>query len=416
LSGFSVYTWIRLLHLLGLLALGLVALLWVRTLRLALAGTIAVAAVILFHPALPQAWGSIDGMDSLYSTALLWLGAWCAYRFRDCLDRQLPLVLMLFVLAVGFKEYAFAMAPLCAWVAICFSPRRRFLRAAIVGGAVCLAIVAILIIRQYVVPLSDVGTHRGFEYILLTPRQILLNFAILATGALFFGNSIFVYVHQSPAIFAMVALAVLLAGAVIAIGLLRYARQDRLDVPREREPARWIIFLLGSLLAGTFPIWIMFHVSEMYLPPIILPLALLCGLSADGYRQATTKARAVVALLAIVALISSLLTIRVKIDGLHDVGDRAAEQIRQILSYLPPDASDKKIAILFDTASLPARRTYAVYRMGDEVLLVHAGVLEWPRPEKNLRLTSLTNEPLPNPEQYDLILHWNNQARRFEKR
>src|SRR4029079_8514614 len=120
--------------------------------------------------------------------------------------------------------------------------------------------------------------HRGFEYILLTPRQILLNFAILATGALFFGNSIFVYVHQSPAIFAMVALAVLLAGAVIAIGLLRYARQDRLDVPREREPARWIIFLLGSLLAGTFPIWIMFHVSEMYLPPIILPLALLCGL------------------------------------------------------------------------------------------------------------------------------------------
>src|SRR5207247_3281024 len=133
------------------------------------------------HPALPQAWGSIDGVDSLASTAMLWLAAWCAWRFRDSLSVGILLALLCFAVGVGFKEYAFAIAPLTAWALLCFSSRRRWIGAIAMGGAVSIAILAIILIRQHVVPLSDVGTRRGFEYILLTPRQIAQNFVVMAT-------------------------------------------------------------------------------------------------------------------------------------------------------------------------------------------------------------------------------------------
>src|SRR5262249_4136224 len=155
---------------------------------------------------------------SLASTALLWLGAWSAWRFRDRPRVAGALVLLCFFAAVGFKEYAFAMAPLSALVMLWFSPRRPWLDAIAMGLAVSIAILAILVIRQYAVPLTAI-TNRGFEYILLTPRQVATNFAILATGSLFFGNSIWVFVHESASVLAIVALALLIAASVITLGL-----------------------------------------------------------------------------------------------------------------------------------------------------------------------------------------------------
>src|SRR5947207_15239705 len=125
----------------------------------------------------------------------------------------------------------------------------------------------------------------------------------------------------------------------------------------------------------------------MYLPPTVVPLALLCGMAGDAYRPATKKVTVPILVIALVGLISSIWTIRVKIDGLRDVGDRAAAQIDQILAFLSPDARDRRIALIFDPDQLPPPpRTYSVYRMGDEMLLVHPTVLEWPRPGMNLRI------------------------------
>ena len=49
----------------------------------------------------------------------------------------------------------------------------------------------------------------------------------------------------------------------------------------------------------------------------------------------------------------------------------------------------------------------------DEVLLVHEIVLEWPRPGSNRKLTSKTDEPIANPQEYDLILRWDAPSRHF---
>src|SRR5262249_43040534 len=57
LPGFTPYFWIRCAHLLGLLGMGLVTLLWVRTLRLGWIGIVVAGLVIFLHPTLPQAWG-----------------------------------------------------------------------------------------------------------------------------------------------------------------------------------------------------------------------------------------------------------------------------------------------------------------------------------------------------------------------
>jgi hypothetical protein len=416
LPGLPTYAWIRAAHLSAFLALGLITLLWVRTMQLGWPGTIAAGLIIFCHPTLPQAWGSIDGVDSLASTTFLWLGAWCAWRWRARLSGATALVLLCFQLAVGFKEYAFAMAPLSALVALCFAPpSRRWLSAIVLGGAVSIAILVMIIIRHYVVPLSNVGTQRGFEYILLTPRQIAQNFAVLGTGLLFFGNSIWVYVHQSARVLALVAVFVLVSASVIAGGVILRLRQNALPGAAQISMRRWVAFLLLSFVAASFPVWIMFHVSEMYLPPMIVPLALLGGIASDGYRRARKMVTVPIFVIALVGLVSSLWTIRIKIAGLRDVGDRAAAQIEQILSFLPPDAHDKRIAILFDSSQLPPRRTYAVYRMGDEVLLVHEIVLEWPRSGKNLKLTSKTDELLANPQDYDLILRWDAPSQRFIK-
>jgi hypothetical protein len=336
-----------------------------------------------------------------------------AWRFRARLAVATGLVLLCFLLAVGFKEYAFALAPLGGLVAVCFAPRRKWLSAAVIGGAACIAIIVIIIIRRYVVP----GVYqRGFEYILLTPKQVAQNFTVMATGLLFFGDSVWVCVHWGRPVAALVGLVMLLSASVIGAGIMLAARRGwGADLPLDRSPRRWIAFLFLSFVAASFPVWIMFHVSEMYLPQIIVPLALLCGIAADGYRKARKMVTVPIFALALAALVSSIWTIRAKVAGLRGVGDRAAAQIEQILSFLPPDAHDKRIAILFDSSQLPPRRTYAVYRMGDEVLLVHESVLDWPRPGKHLTLTSKTDEPLADPDKYDLILRWDAQEGRFAK-
>ena len=54
------------------------------------------------------------------------------------------------------------------------------------------------------------------------------------------------------------------------------------------------------------------------------------------------------------------------------------------------------------------------FQDGDEVLLVHESVLDWPCPGRNLKLKSLTDQPLVDPQNYDLILRWDARRQRFE--
>jgi hypothetical protein len=201
---------------------------------------------------------------------------------------------------------------------------------------------------------------------------------------------------------------------VIAVGIFKRLRADADPKPNDGA-GRWIVFLLVSFIASTFPANVMFHVSEMYLVPAMLPLALLCGMSADGWRRARTPLRFAACAIAILALLSSAWTAHQKVAGLVDVGDRAERQIQQVLSMLPPDAHDLKIALLFDLDRLPPRRTYAVYRMGDEILLVHPMVFDWMVPQRHLTLAAFgTSNPDYHADQYDVTFIWDPESQSFK--
>ena len=396
--------WIRVLHFIGMSGYLLVLALWLSRMNLSAVGCAVAGAVFLFHPVLPQALGSIDGIDGIAASALIWLGAWFALIWRDRIVGALIATMICFVLAAGWKEYSFTIVPLATWTAICFGGKNRWRNAGVLFAALVVVFAGVLVVRQIAMP-SGFGAVRGMNYVALNPVQWVVNAAVMTTGLLFFGNSIWVFVHQSPAVLSIVGLCVMLAFGWIVLGLL----------PLKQDSRRiWILFLFGSFFAASFPENVIFHFSEMYLSPLLLPLALLCGLAWEGWRTKPKPIRCIAMGLAIAALVSSMITIHAKIEGLRNVGERAENQMRQVLALLPANAHDVKVAMLFDPAELPPRRTYAVYRMGDEVLVVHAVAFDWLVPQRHLTLGSFVlGDPEFHPKDWDFIYLWDARKQQF---
>jgi hypothetical protein len=393
---------IRVLHFSAMSGYAIVLALWIARLRLTGFGSAVACALVMFHPALPQALGSVDGVDSIASSALIWLGAWFVLVWREHLIRALIAASVCFILAAGWKEYSFALVPLAVWTCLCFSTRARWRNSIILGIGLCIVLAAILAVRQRAMP-GGYGAIKGGSYVSHNPVQWIKNIVTLGLGLLFFGDSIWVYLHQTATVLGMVALSVLIAFATIVIGLFKRGAS-----------LKWIAFLTGSFVAAGLPAIVIFHVSEMYLPPFLIPLALLCGLSAEGWKRASTAMRTIVGGLALVALFSSIWAIHVKIEGLRDVGNRAERQLRQILTLLPPDAHDLKIALLFDPHELSPLRTFAVYRMGDDMLLVHPVCFNWLVPDRHIEMASfwITDQDY-HPADYDVRLRWDCKQQAF---
>src|SRR5437762_2111417 len=143
---------IRVAHFCGLAMFAGVVLLWTRTLKLGVAGTWAAAIGSCFHPVLPQSWGSIDGVDALVSSAMVWLGAWCVWRFREHIIPATLGALLCFAVGIGFKEFAFALVPMAALTVLMFWRSRRILGGVVVVGTLMLAVVALLMLRERVIP------------------------------------------------------------------------------------------------------------------------------------------------------------------------------------------------------------------------------------------------------------------------
>jgi len=396
--------WIRAMTMAGALFYAWVALLWLRAMPVGHAATVAGLAVMFFHPVLPQAVASIDSIDTLASSALLWLGAWCTYRWRDRLTIALPAALGCFFLGVGFKENLFALAPLAAIVLWLFRRQRRVGSATLAFLVLIAAAVPMILIRRHVI---DTGLEAGEKMLLMTPRQLAQNVVIFATGLLFFGDSLWVFVHQSTVVLAMVAAACFIAFGAMIGGILR-------SLPV--LPLRWLLFAVVGIALASFPTVLLYHVSEMYVPPMLLPFALLCGIAADGWWVGGSRAgRVGLVGLATVALVSSVWTIQDKVNGLVDCGVRAERQLRQVLDYVPPRTKNKSIMLLFDAHTLPDRRTYAVFRMGDEILLVHEVTPEWLRPGDGLKLQSrVVDDPRTFDQTgWDLVLLWDSSKQQF---
>ena len=434
--------WIRVLHLLSMIFYAAVAMLWFRSAGLARAGLLVAIFVMFLHPVLPQAVGSIDGYNSLTSSAFLWLGAWCILHFRDKPLPAAATALICFALGAGFKEYAWGLLPLSMLTVICFWRRRRWIGIVLMTLIIGLAILAAIKVRQYTVPAESPGSFqkavasaRGWDYISLKPADLFSNVVensmMFVVGTLLFINSVWVYVERTPEAYMAALVAMLLVIVTVGVGLFMLLKErahagdepDGADVPPPDRKGVWIVFLLLSLGAATCPAIIMKHVSEMYVPPLVLPFAALCGLAADGWTHARAPARYAATAVALAALVSSLLTIWWKINDLVDVGNRADRQLRQIVSFLPPDAHDMRVWIIFPHSTSLAFRAYAVFRITDTYLLSHGEALGWPLPNRNLWLETggvndLSDEGL---RQYDfaklgeLVLGWDAQKKQFFK-
>ena len=409
---------VRALHLLSAIAYACAALPWIRAARLGRAGATVAIAIMLLHPVLPQAVGSIDGFNSLVSSAFLWLGAWFVLVWRDRPTRALAAAALCFVAGVLFKEYAFALVPLSMLTLLCFR-RGRAIRwslafALVLGGLLLL----LIFVRRYTIP-PDPLSQGGWNYLAADPvalaRNVAINTVLLASGSMFFGNSVWAYVNQSLAVMGVVGASVVAVIALVAWGL--WLRDGEPEQPDDRPLPRWIVYLLLSFAAASFPAILVNRVSEMYVPPLVLPLALLCGFAADGFTRARAPARAIATTAGLAMLVSSILAIRAKVDGLVDVGRRADRQLRQVLAFLPPDAHDMRICTRFLARDRRPRDLYAVFRVPDPVLVPHAIALNWPRPYRNLVLDSDTVVSFDevDPSNYDLALGWDAQRQQFFK-
>jgi hypothetical protein len=220
-------------------------------------------------------------------------------------------------------------------------------------ASLAIASLAMIFIRFYVI---RGGLEAGGAMLRINPRQLVENTALFASGLLFFGDTIWVYVNQSKAVLALVGMACLTSFAVIVAGLYLRGRD------------RWMTFMLIGLVVASFPTILLYHVSEMYVPPMLLPFAMLSAMAADALVSRGRAMRYMLAVLAAAALVLSIVTIRHKISGLVEVGERADAQLKQVLAFIAPDARNKRIMLLFDRGELPPRRTYSVFRMGDEIL------------------------------------------------
>src|SRR4051794_23623374 len=72
---------LRTLAFLCMAGFSLSAALWMAAMRLSRIGAIVAGLLLLFHPVLPAALGSIDGFNAVFSSAMLWLGAWAVWRW-----------------------------------------------------------------------------------------------------------------------------------------------------------------------------------------------------------------------------------------------------------------------------------------------------------------------------------------------
>ena len=152
--------------------------------------------------------------------------------------------------------------------------------------------------------------------------------------------------------------------------------------------------------------------------PVVLPLALLCGLAADGFYLSRGRDSCFAALVAAIALISSSFTIRSKVDGLRDAGDRATLMLNQINGLVAP-GDGRQIALLYLNSDLNRDRTYSIYHVRCDGLLglQYVEALYWMRPGAGLRFTPFFVDRVEDwhASGFDIVLAWDETRQQFTR-
>jgi hypothetical protein len=110
-----------------------------------------------------------------------------------------------------------------------------------------------------------------------------------------------------------------------------------------------------------------------------------------------------------------------KVTQLKETGERAREQIASLFSAIPAEAHDIRVGLVFIESELPPRRTYSVFRGGDDHLIQPGqpaqSMVEWFRPGRNIELehANVSSESEAARRRFDMVLRWDPQARRFRR-
>jgi hypothetical protein len=389
---------------------------WTALLRMSLGGTLCTALLLSLHPVFAGPLADLDGFTRMVVSGWVWLGTLFAVRFAGDLRLAVPLAATCFAIGLGFMEYAMGLVPL-AVLGVWWARRRNRLVAAAILGAFLLIVFA----AYYLIRIAIVGSSA--ERLATDPVEWARNFALLLSGVGFLGNTAWVYFHQSAGALALLAGSVTLLMVMVLAGLgVRY----RASVPTDADsmafptPSREAGFLVTAFLASFTPMVLMTHVSEIYTTAIVVALALAAGRAAEGWSRLPRPLFTSLAVAFLVLLGWAFLSVQSKVADLRETGDRAAAQLRQLLRWLPPDLRQQKVALVFLERDLPARRTYSVFRVGDDHLLQPgAGVqwaLEWSRPGSGHALEHLLvqDRSLIREQDFDLVLYWNPATRQFE--
>ena len=413
---------LRILHFLSFAFYALVAFLWIHALNFSRIGAVAAACVVIFHPVLAGPLAGLDNYTRLVVSALVWLGAWVAYSYANKPLLALPLVSICFVIGLGYMEYAISLIPLAVLATVWRAEKQRFRWAA----RMLICLIAILTAYFLVRVSGLVVTSSGAGHLSPNPLIWVKNAGMMLASILFFGNTVSIMLGMSLPKIAWLGSNIALVACAVGYGLWV---GNRYSVPfvtgysgtRSAAEANGLIplqFLGVAFVISFFPMLLMKHISEIYLTPITLPLALLTGLAAHGWTAVSRPFQYVAIFFAISQLLLASNAIQSKVAGVNDAGERADGMIQQVLKHIPNDGQRKKAAIVFLKENVAQSKNYSIFALPDD-LLIQAGyatyAVRWFRPNQDIFLDHFVVE---DPHDVDLklfdrVLLWDDSIKQF---
>jgi hypothetical protein len=185
---------------------------------------------------------------------------------------------------------------------------------------------------------------------------------------------------------------------------------------------RWLGFLVLSVVPATFPTNIMPDVSEVYMAGLIVPVALIVGLSFDGYASLTPVWRRAGLVLGLAWLIAAMMTARAKTAAVVEVGMRTERMMTQILDAVPrgvtADGDGPRVLLLYPSDEM-TRRTYSIFAMADDIPLVNPAATDWLVPDRRVRteqrrIATAADAAKVDKAGFDVVLVWRADEERFE--
>ena len=395
---------LRILHFVSFIFYSLVAFLWICTLRFHRVGAVVAACVVFLHPTLAGPLAGLDNYTRLVVNAWVWLGAWIAYRFGARRIVAIPLVSLCFAMGLGYMEYALTLIPLAILSTAWPGGSRRVHTAWGMG----VALLTVFSVYFFIRTSGMVATTAGTGFLALHPLVWIKNTAMIVAATLFFGNTVPIMQTVSLQGFARLGLNAALVFSALGYGLWTGGR-SRL---------RLAAFLIAGFVASFFPIVFLSHVSEIYISGVTLALALLAGLSAQGWMTESRPRRYVALCLAGSQLLLAGDAIQGKVAGIVEAGDRTHLLMQRLLDHLPDDMTAGRVAIVFEKRSAVTGRGYSVFALPDDELVPQSAstyAMRWFRPDRNLRLDSLFVEDASRVdlEPYDLVFLWEDSRKTF---